>query len=214
MRAKARFAAAMVKLMSSSVCWRPVKPASNWLGARYTPSSSMARWKRANLAVSAFADACSKFMMGPSQKKKPNIPAGPARQGEVQVGSGEGSCRVMTGCCKRKFLMTRATGLSFCSTHGNEAISNRRYLSQTPRTHSKLPDYKQNVTALRLLVWRPDIQKPDCWYGAPHAELLLLLPPGGIGQVHIAGWHDMMRRFMTVTQQHSMHKYVLGNLLP
>jgi hypothetical protein len=168
MRLSARRAASMVKSMSSSVCCRPVKPASNWLGARYTPSSSIAlrfggggeeggggvqshpvrsaaerarrtsgtwaawgghvghkrgarvgrtaqrqagvaragasaldarqagahRWKRANLAVSAFSEASSKQVMGPSQKKKPNMPLrGGKRAAGRRAGGWKGGSR-------------------------------------------------------------------------------------------------------------------------
>mmetsp|Transcript_23596 Transcript_23596/g.58492 ORF Transcript_23596/g.58492 Transcript_23596/m.58492 type:complete len:245 (-) Transcript_23596:776-1510(-) len=73
MRAKTRFAASMVKSTSSSVCLRPVKPASYCEGARYTPSSSIPRCHRANLSVSDLV-ASWKFFTGPSQKNNPNIP--------------------------------------------------------------------------------------------------------------------------------------------
>mmetsp|Transcript_35993 Transcript_35993/g.88682 ORF Transcript_35993/g.88682 Transcript_35993/m.88682 type:complete len:245 (-) Transcript_35993:789-1523(-) len=73
MRAMTRLAAAMVASMSASVCAREVKPASYWEGARYTPSSSMPRCHRANLAVSDFC-ASEKLRTGPSVKKKPNMP--------------------------------------------------------------------------------------------------------------------------------------------
>mmetsp|Transcript_33614 Transcript_33614/g.85112 ORF Transcript_33614/g.85112 Transcript_33614/m.85112 type:complete len:284 (+) Transcript_33614:745-1596(+) len=73
MRLNTRLAASMVASMSASVCASDVKPASNCEGARYTPSSSMPRWKRPNLAVSALS-ASSKLCTGPLQKKKPNMP--------------------------------------------------------------------------------------------------------------------------------------------
>ena len=70
--ANARAATSAVRSMSAAVCAVEMKPASNWLGAKYTPPSSAAWKKRANVARSLVC-ASSRFHTGRSVKNRQNM---------------------------------------------------------------------------------------------------------------------------------------------